>query len=115
MKTRKSFVTVVSLFTLFALVALPVVASADVTCTRVSLQKIGADSGFEGSPIQFKDEIGTCWNGENRQFYLNPSIANTGLAIVLTGAGLGRTFWVRIAGDAAGGSLINIIFINQAD
>jgi len=114
MSSKKALVTTVSLFFLFSLVALPTIASA-VDCANVSVKRIGYDPRFVDGPvpIQLKDNGGTCWSGETRQFYVSTDLGNPGLAIFLTGYSLGKTFWVRIAGDAAAGSLVQIVFIND--
>ena len=111
MKSKKS-VSIVSIIILFALVVLPAAANA-LDCSKVSVKRIGADPRFEGPPVQLKDELGTCWGGGIRQFYLSSSLGNQGLAVVLTGYSLNKTFWVRIADDAAPGSLVQVIFIND--
>ncbi len=63
--------------------------------------------------MQLKDEIGTCWGGGIRQFYLSAALGNPGLATILTGYSLDKTFWTRIAGTAEPGSLVLILYIND--
>ena len=111
MKPPKIFATV-SLLILLLLVALPAVGNA-LDCQKVSLAKVGVDPRFEGPPVQLKDELGTCWGGAVRQFYLSSSLGNQGLAVFLTGYSLDKTFWVRIAGDGSAGSLVQVVFIND--
>jgi len=93
------------------LAILPSVANA-VDVPTCQIVKIGCDPRFEGPPIQLVDTRGIAWTGP-RQFYLSSSLGNQGLAVLLTAYSLGKTVWVRIAGDASSGSLITVIFVND--
>lgn len=82
----------------------------DVADARID--RIGIDPRFEGAMVQLVDEADTpAWAGV-RQFYLSSTLGDGGLATILTAFSLGENVWVRIAGDAAPGSLITIIFVN---
>lgn len=94
-----------------ALVTLPAVANA-LDVSSCSIAKIGVDPRFEGAPVQLVDTSGTNWTG-NRQFYLSSTLGNQGLAVLLTAYSMGKTVWVRIAGDGSAGSLITVIFVND--
>lgn len=108
---RVSYSLLVCVMVLTALVTLPAVANAlDVaSCTIV---KIGADPRFEGPPVQLVDTSDVNWTG-SRQFYLSSTLGNQGLAVLLTAYSMGKTVWVRAAGDGSAGSLITVIFVND--
>jgi hypothetical protein len=113
MNWEKAFSTLLVLgMVITALVTLPAIANADVDVTDCTIVKIGADPRFEGAPIQLIDNSGTHWTS-NRQFYLSSTLGNQGLAVLLTAYSMGKTVWVRIAGDGSSGSLIKIIFVND--
>ena len=94
-----------------ALITLPAVANA-LDVASCSIAKIGADPRFEGAPVQLVDTTGVNWTGP-RQFYLSSTLGNQGLAVLLTAYSLGKTVWVRIAGDGSAGSLVQVIFVND--
>lgn len=87
--------------------------AVDVESARIV--RLGIDPRVEpsaGPMVQLEDE-GTIkkWTGV-RQFYLSPTLGNSGYATMLTAFSMGQPVWVRIAGDASSGSLISIIFVN---
>jgi hypothetical protein len=110
-RKKLSFTLLLCGIVLAAFVTLPAAANAlDVgSCTIV---KIGSDPRFEGAPVQLVDTSGANWTGF-RQFYLSSAQGNQGLAVLLTAYSMGKTVWVRIAGDASSGSLITVIFVND--
>jgi hypothetical protein len=82
----------------------------DVASARIA--RIGIDPRFEGAMVQLIDQADQpAWSG-TRQFYLSSDMGDGGLATILTAFSLGENVWVRIAGDAAAGSLITIVFVN---
>jgi hypothetical protein len=110
-RKKLSFTLLLCGIVLAAFVTLPVAANAlDVaSCT---IAKIGVDPRFEGAPVQLVDTSGVNWTG-NRQFYLSSSLGNQGLAVLLTAYSMGKTVWVRAAGDGSPGSLLTVIFVND--
>lgn len=110
---KLSSISVCCLMLLMTLVILPAVANADVDAPNCTIIKIGADPRFEGAPVQLVDNTGTKWTEPYRQFYLSSTLGNQGLAVLLTAYSMGKTVWVRIAGDGSPGSLIKIVFVND--
>ena len=114
MKLKK--VTSIVLFCMMVLasmfVIMPATANADVDVADCTIVRIGVDPRFEGPPVQLIDNSGSNWNGA-RQFYLSSTLGNQGLATLLTAYSLGKTIWVRVAGDGSAGSLITVLFIND--
>lgn len=108
---RTSSILLVCAMVFTALVTLPAVANA-LDVSSCSIARIGIDPRFDGPMVQLIDDSGVNWTG-NRQFYLSSSLGNQGLATMLTAYSMGKTLWVRLAGDGSAGSLITIIFIND--
>lgn len=113
MKWKKgSSILVVCVMVFTTLVTLPAVATA-LDVKSCSIAKIGIDPRFDNPvPVQLVDTSGVNWTGP-RQFYLSSTLGNQGLAILLTAYSMGKTLWVRLAGDGSSGSLIEIIFVND--
>ena len=112
MNLKKVFSTLLVLgMVITALVTLPAVANA-LDVSSCSIARIGVDPRFEGAPVQLVDTSGVNWTGP-RQFYLSSTLGNQGLAVLLTAYSMGKTVWVRIAGDGSAGSLVEIIFVND--
>lgn len=87
-------------------------ATVDVAKARISRIGMIAPNATRGAMVELVDESGAAWQG-GRQFFLSQEIlGDSGLAIMLTGYSLGKTFWVRIA-DSEPLSLITIIYIND--
>jgi len=112
MKNNKMFSLFIAIFLVASLMIIPAVANASVNVADVKVMKVGADPRFEGAMVQLDDLTDTQWTGI-RQFYLSSTLGNQGLATILTAYSMGKTLWVRIAGDGAKGSLIEIVFIND--
>jgi hypothetical protein len=114
MKMKK--VTSIVLFCMMVLASMFVIMPATANALDVAdctVARIGVDPRFENPiPVQLIDNSGLNWTGP-RQFYLSSTLGNQGLATLLTGYSMSKTFWVRIAGDGSSGSLIEIIFIND--
>ena len=94
------------------------VGTAQATDVAVAkIERIGPDPRFislasSGVMVQLSDtSANPAWPGV-RQFYLSAELGNTGVATLLTAFSLGENVWVRIAGNAESGSLIEIIFVN---
>ena len=111
MKRNKIFSIVFAMFLVTSLMIIPAVANA-LDAAQVRIVRVGADPRFEGAMVQLDDLTDTNWTSV-RQFYLSSTLGNQGLATLLTAYSLNKTLWVRIAGTAAPGSLIEIIFIND--
>jgi len=110
---RNKIVTMISTMLLVAsLMIIPAVANAAVDSANNTIIKVGADPRFQGAMVQLDDLTDTKWTGI-RQFYLSSALGNQGLATLLTAYSMGKTIWVRIAGDGSPGSLIEIIFVNE--
>ncbi len=114
MRTKKMSVALMIGVICFILLAIPTIASADVDLAVASIGRVGVVTTIEGPVVQLYDVNGVIWaKGTMRQFYLSPTIKNTGLATILTALSLEKTVWVRIAGTGAQGSLITIVYINN--
>jgi len=111
MKRNKIFSVVFAMFLVASLMIIPTAANA-VDAANCAVKRVGADPRFQGAMVQLDDLTDTQWTGV-RQFYLSSTLGNQGLATLLTSYSLGKTIWVRIAGTAQPGSLIEIIFIND--
>jgi hypothetical protein len=95
-----------------SLLFLPQVTYADVDIGNARIFRVGNDPRFVGPMVQLDDlAANERWSGI-RQFYLSPDLGNSGYATLLTAFSMDQPVWVRIAGDAASGSLIKIIFVN---
>ena len=112
MKRNKMFSLVFAMFLVASLMIIPAVANAAVDSGSNTIIKVGADPRFEGAMVQLDDLTDTKWTGI-RQFYLSSALGNQGLATLLTAYSMGKTIWVRIAGDGSPGSLVEIIFVNE--
>ena len=112
MKMNKLFSLVLGLFLVGSLMIIPAVANATVDSAKSKIMRVGSDPRFEGAMVQLDDLNDTNWTGI-RQFYLSSTLGNQGLATLLTAYSLGKTVWVRIPGDGAAGSLIQIIYMND--
>ena len=112
MKRNKMFSLVIAMFLVASLMIIPTIANATVDANNVTIRRIGADPRFQGAMVVLIDPSGINWTGP-RQFYLSSTLGNQGLATLLTAYSLGKKLWVRIAGDASPGSLVEIIFIND--
>jgi len=113
MKNNKMFSLITAMLlvaSLMIITAVPNAYAIDVNAS--SIYKIGYDPRFEGAMVQLDDLSNKYWTGI-RQFYLSSTLGNQGLATLLTAYSLGKTVWVRIAGDGSSGSLISIIYIND--
>ena len=106
------FSLVFALFLVTSLMIIPTIANAAVDAADCQIMRVGSDPRFQGAMVQLDDLTDTRWTGI-RQFYLSSTLGNQGLATLLTAYSLGKTVWVRIAGDGAPGSLIEIIFVND--
>jgi hypothetical protein len=111
MKRNKMFSLVFAMFLVTSLMIIPAVANA-ADAANCAIKRVGADPRFQGAMVQLDDLTDTQWTGI-RQFYLSSTLGNQGLATLLTAYSLNKTIWARIAGTAAPGSLVEIIFIND--
>jgi len=98
------------------LICAPLTASADVDVANARIDRIGIfnPNATRGAYVQLTDLSTTpAWTG-SRQFFLSQvPLGKEGLATVLTGYSMGKTLWVRIAGDASALSLITVVYIND--
>lgn len=120
MNARKRWLRVVGILMVTAIFVLPTVASAVVNCAKVSVVRIGFYPGVtvqnpnaSGAIVQLKDLVGTCWSGGTRQFYLSSDLGNPGLATLLAGYSMDKTFWAQVGGTAQTGSLVLVLYIND--
>ena len=114
MKLKRVLILGVFLAATLNLIFLPVAANAAVDVAQAKIVRVGINPGTgKGVLVRLVDESATpAWTGE-RQFYLSETLGNQGLATILTAYSLGKTIWVRIAGDASAASLISIVYIND--
>ncbi len=86
-------------------------------CGIASVEKVGPNNGKVVVTLMNKtsSSVGGTWAANTtRQFYLDNSILNQGLATLLTAYSMNKTVWVRIESTtAAANSLITIIYINK--
>jgi len=98
------------------LICAPLTASADVDVAKANIDRIGIYNPNEtrGALVQLTDLSDTpAWTG-SRQFFLSKVVlGKEGLATVLTAYSMGKTLWVRIAGDGSPLSLITVVYIND--
>jgi len=99
-----------------ALICAPLTASADVDVAKAQIDRIGLynPNATRGAYVQLTDlSDSPAWTG-SRQFFLSQTpLGKEGLATLLTAYSMGKTIWVRIAGDASALSLITVIYIND--
>ena len=111
MKRNKMFSLVLGLFVMASLMIMPAIANA-LDVANASIERVGYNPAFQGAMVQLDDVSDGNFTGV-RQYYLSETLGNQGLATLLTAYSLGKTVWVRIAGDGAPGSLVQIIYIND--
>lgn len=114
MRRKKMLIAMVFCFICLGLM-LPSIATARVDLKVGQIAMIGYYP-VEGAGIMVKliDVNGASWAaGTARQFYLSETLGDRGFATLLTAYSMGKTVWVRIAGDGSEGSLISIIYIND--
>jgi len=116
MKLKNLSISTVLIIVALSLIILPLKANASVDCAVAKISRIGmypGAFGTKGIMVQLIDQAPTpSWPGA-RTFYLSDTVGNEGYAALLTAYSMGKTLWVRIAGDASPGSLIIILHIND--
>ena len=115
MKLKRLPIYAMLIMVALSLAILPGIANATVDVASAQIVRTGYHPGVGGSGfmVQLDDLSGNpAWPGI-RQFYLSTELGNQGYATLLTAYSLGKTVWVRIAGNAESGSLISIIYIND--
>ena len=115
MKMKRLSIYSILIMMALSLINLPSIANATVDVASAQIVKTGLYPGAAGSGfvVQLIDKSANpAWSGA-RQFYLSTELGNEGYAVLLTAYSMGKTVWVRIAGNAEPGSLISIIYIND--
>lgn len=114
---KKSMVVVIIVLSLVSVgfLGFPLSARADVDVATAKIEMIGTyyPNETRGAMVMLTDLSSVPkWTG-NRQFFLSHAImGNQGLATMLTAFSMGKTVWVRIAGDGEPLSLIIVIYVN---
>ena len=93
-------------------------ATADVVCSSATITMVGpvATDGGRNLLILRNDSgaaVGTWTAGEFRQFFLEDTIKNSGLAVTLTALSLDKKVWVLISGLAEMNRDVRIIYLNK--
>jgi len=90
-----------------------------VDCGSASVQMVGptlSTTDADKVVVRLRNKtaaaVGTWAPNTDRTFYLHQSVANKGLATLLTAFMMEKTVWVRIAStDAAVNSLVTIVYV----
>ena len=93
-------------------------AVVDVVCSSATITMVGpvATEGGRNLVILRNDSgaaAGTWTAGEYRQFFLEDTIKNSGLAVTLTALSLDKKVWVLISGSAEMNRDVRIIYLNK--